>query len=215
MSWGILFDLDGTLLDSLGDLTDAVNYTLAHYGCPARTPEEIATFLGNGALHLIKMSLPGKETDPEAEEALAFYQPYYRAHSNIKTGPYDGILPALKELSKKYPLAIVTNKPHGAAVPLCKAQFGDVYTLGEEPGYPRKPAADMLFKAMTAIGVDKCVYVGDTEVDILTAKNATMPCLSVTWGFRTKTQLLDAGANYLCDDPADMPKMIEEILNGK
>ncbi len=215
MSWGILFDLDGTLLDTLGDLTDSVNYTLAHYGCPPRTQAEISAFLGNGALHLIKMSLPGKDTDPDPEEALAFYQPYYRAHSNIKTGPYSGVLPALAELSKKYPLAIVTNKPHGAAVPLCKAQFGDIYAIGEEPGCPRKPAADMLYKAMAAIGVDKCVYVGDTEVDILTAKNAGVSCLSVTWGFRTREQLLSAGAENLCDDPLDMPKMIEEILNGK
>ena len=161
------------------------------------------------------MSLPGKDTDPDPEDALAFYQPYYRAHSNIKTGPYSGVLPALAELSEKYPLAIVTNKPHGAAVPLCKAQFGDIYAIGEEPGCPRKPAADMLYKAMAAIGVDKCVYVGDTEVDILTAKNAGVPCLSVTWGFRTREQLLAAGAKNLCDDPLDMPKMIEEILNGK
>ncbi len=215
MSWGILFDLDGTLLNSLEDLTDSVNYTLAHYGCPPRTLEEISTFLGNGALHLIQKSLPGKDTDPDAKEALAFYQTYYRAHSNIKTGPYDGILPALAELSQKYPLAIVTNKPHGAAVPLCKAQFGDIYTLGEEPGCPRKPAADMIYKAMTAIGVDKCVYVGDTEVDILTAKNAGQPCLTATWGFRTREQLLAAGAEYLCDNPLDMPKMIEEIIHGK
>ena len=215
MKWGILFDLDGTLLDSLEDLTDSVNYTLAHYGCPPRTLREIRSFLGNGALRLIEMSLPGKDTDPDAKEALAFYQAYYRGHSNIKTGPYTGILQTLEELGKKYPLAIVTNKPHGAAVPLCKAQFGDIYTLGEEPGCPRKPAADMVHKAMAAIGADKCVYVGDTEVDVLTAQNADVPCLTVTWGFREREELLAAGAKYICDDPSHMPKIIEEIINGK
>lgn len=215
MKTGILFDLDGTLLDSLPDLTDSVNYTLAHYGLPPRTKEEISRFLGNGALRLIHLSLPGKATDPDPEEVLAFYQTYYRTHSNIKTAPYPGILSAIKTLSEKYSLAIVTNKPHGAAVPLCKAQFGDVYALGVEKDCPRKPAADMVYKAMAAIGVDRCVYVGDTEVDILTAKNANVPCLTVTWGYRNRAELLEAGAKYICDDPASLPQKIEEILNGK
>ena len=215
MTYGILFDLDGTLLSSLEDLTDAVNYTLAHYGCPSRTLREIREFIGNGALRLIELSLPGKATDPDAKEVLAFYQQYYRTHSNIKTAPYAGILEALEELKKQYPLAIVTNKPQGAAVPLCKEQFGDIYTLGEEPGCPRKPAPDMVHKAMAAIGVEKCVYVGDTEVDLLTAQNAGVPCLSVTWGYRTQQELLEAGAEHFCDDPLDMPKIIEEIIHGK
>lgn len=215
MKYGILFDLDGTLLNSLGDLTDSVNYTLTHYGCPTRTEKEIRRFLGNGALRLIQLSLPGKDTDPDDQEALAFYQTYYRAHCNIKTAPYEGILAALEELGKKYPLAIVTNKPQGSAQPLCKKQFGDIYALGEEPGCPRKPAADMVKKALAAIGVDTCVYVGDTEVDILTARNAGVPCLTVTWGFREREELMEAGAKYICDDPLDMPKIIEEIINGK
>lgn len=214
MSIGILFDLDGTLLDSLQDLTDSVNYTLAHYGQSPRTPEEVSRFLGNGALQLIRLSLSNQDA-VDAEEALRFYQAYYRTHSNIKTAPYPGILAALAQLSQTYPVAIVTNKPHGAAVPLCKAQFGDVFTLGVEEGCPRKPAADMVYKAMAAIGADRCVYVGDTEVDILTAKNAGVPCLSVTWGYRTRQELLEAGAEYFCDDPADLPKMIEEIIHGK
>ncbi len=215
MKYGILFDLDGTLLSSLEDLTDAVNYTLAHYGCPSRTLQEIREFIGNGALRLIELSLPGKDTDPDAKEVLAFYQQYYRSHSNIKTAPYTGILEALEELKKEYPLAIVTNKPHGAAVPLCKEQFGDIYTLGEEPGCPRKPAPDMVFKAMAAIGVEKCVYVGDTEVDMLTAGNAGGPCLTVTWGYRDREELMAQGAKYLCDDPRDLPRKIEEIIHGK
>ena len=212
MKYGILFDLDGTLLDSLPDLTDSVNYTLAHYGHPPRTQKEIGSFLGNGALQLIRLAMSGAEN---AEEALEFYQAYYRTHCNIKTAPYPGILAALEKLSETYPVAIVTNKPHGAAVPLCKAQFGGVYTLGVEADCPRKPAADMVYKAMAAIGADRCVYVGDTEVDILTAKNADVPCLSVTWGYRTQQELEEAGAAYLCSDPADMPKMIEEIIHGE
>lgn len=215
MNYGILFDLDGTLLSTLEDLTDSVNYTLAHYGCPPRTLKEIRSFLGNGALRLIELSLPGKDTDPDPEEALAFYQQYYRAHSNIKTAPYAGVLEALEALGKKYPLGIVTNKPNGAAVPLCKAQFGDIYTLGEETDCPRKPAPDMVHKAMAAIGVENCVYVGDTEVDLLTAKNAGVPCLTVTWGYRDREDLTALGAKYICDDPRDMPRKIEEIIHGK
>lgn len=215
MKYGILFDLDGTLLNTLEDLTDSVNYALAHYGCPPRTSAEIRSYLGNGALQLIRMALPGTDTDPDANEVLAFYQQYYRAHSSIKTAPYEGVLQALEQLGKKYPLAIVTNKPHGAAQPLCKKQFVDIYALGEEPGCPRKPAADMVYKAMQAIGVDACVYVGDTEVDIQTAQNANVPCLTVTWGFRDPPELLAAGAKYLCEHPLDMPGKIEEIINGK
>lgn len=215
MKYGILFDLDGTLLSTLEDLTDSVNYALKHYGCPLRTQKEIRSYLGNGALQLIQKSLPGKDTDPDAEEVLAFYKEYYQTHCNIKTGPYRGIPAALDALGEKYPLAIVTNKPNCSARPLCKEQFGDIYTLGEEAGCPRKPAADMVVKAMNAIGVERCVYVGDTEVDILTAENAGMPCLTVSWGFRDREDLVAAGAKYICDDPADMPKMIEEIIHGE
>ena len=182
MKTGILFDLDGTLLNTLEDLKDAVNFVLRSYNCPERTLEEVRTFIGTGAKNLIRKALPGKENDPPLEQALADYQVYYNAHSQVKTRPYDGILEALAYLRAKYPVAIVSNKPDVPVKSLCKDYFDDVYALGEVADLPRKPAPDMLFKAMKDIGVDRCIYVGDSEVDVITAGNAGMPCLSVTWG---------------------------------
>lgn len=212
MKTGILFDLDGTLLDTLGDLTDSVNYTLSVYNCPPRTIEEVRQFIGNGAQKLIERSLPGKENDPPVEEVLATYQAYYKTHSQIKTKPYDGVVEALHQLQKKYPVAIVSNKPDAATKVLCKEFFGDVYARGESTDCPRKPAPDMLIKAMEIIGVDTCIYVGDSEPDILTAKNLGVKCLSVLWGFRNQKELETVGGKYFCDDPQKLPQMLEEML---
>ena len=209
----ILFDLDGTLLDSLGDLTDSTNYTLAQYGCPARSMDEIRSFVGNGAEMLIKLALPGKESDPPVAEALATYKAYYATHSRIKPKPYDGILEALAEISKTYPIAIVSNKPDVATKSLAKELFGGIPAWGESSDCQRKPAPDMLYKAMQALGADRCIYVGDSEVDVTTAKNAGCKCLAVLWGFRDKQTLVDAGAEYFCQDPRDMAKMIEELAH--
>ena len=211
----ILFDFDGTLLDSLGDLTDSVNYTLAQYGCPPRTQEEIRSFIGNGAEYLIRKALPGKETDPPVAEALATYKAYYATHARIKTKPYDGILEALAEISARYPVGIVSNKPDVATKTLAEELFGGIPAWGESADCQRKPAPDMLHKAMKELGADRCVYVGDSEVDVATAKNAGCKCLSVLWGFRDEQVLLDAGARYLCENPADMAPMIEDMLYGK
>ena len=212
MKTGILFDLDGTLLDTLGDLTDSVNYTLSVYNCPPRTMEDVRNFIGNGAKKLIERSLPGREDDPPVDEVLATYQAYYKTHSQIKTKPYDGVVNALQELQKKYPIAIVSNKPDAATKVLCKEFFGDVYARGESTDCPRKPAPDMLIKAMEIIGVDTCIYVGDSEPDILTAKNLGVKCLSVLWGFRNQAELEAVGGQYFCDDPQKLPQMLEEMM---
>ena len=212
MKTGILFDLDGTLLDTLGDLTDSVNYTLSVYNCPPRTMEEIREFIGNGAKKLIERSLPGKENDPPVEEVLAAYQAYYKTHSQIKTKPYDGVVEVLQQLQKKYPIAIVSNKPDAATKVLCKEFFGDVYARGESTDCPRKPAPDMLLKAMKIIGADTCIYVGDSEPDILTAKNLGVKCLSVLWGFRNQKELEAVGGRYFCDDPKKLPQMLEDMM---
>ena len=214
MKIGVLFDLDGTLLNTLDDLADAVNATLNKYGCPERTAEEVRQFIGNGAERLIRLALPGKEDDPPVAEVLAYYQDYYAAHTQIKTRPYDGILDALQQVAEKYPVAIVSNKPDNAVKPLCRDYFGDVYARGESNDCPRKPAPDMVKKAMAEIGVDACVYVGDSDVDVLTAKNAGMPCLSVLWGFRDRSCMEAVGGKHFCKKPGDMlpilTKMIEE-----
>ena len=208
----ILFDLDGTLLNTLDDLADAVNVTLTHFGCPGRTMEEVRQFVGNGAERLIRQALPGKADDPDVSQVLAYFKTYYAAHSQVKTRPYDGILEALAEVKKEFPVAIVSNKPDNAVKILCSQYFGDVFALGESSACPRKPAPDMVYKAMEAIGVDRCVYVGDSEVDVRTAKNAGVPCLSVLWGFRDQETLVEAGADHFCENPHDLLKDLKEMI---
>jgi phosphoglycolate phosphatase len=209
MKIGVLFDLDGTLLDTLEDLTDSVNYALGLFGYPERTLEEVRSFIGTGAANLIRKSVPeGADYVP----VLAEYQVYYREHCRIKTGPYPGIPQALESVMTKYPVAIVSNKPDGAVKALCADYFPGVYARGESDDCPRKPAPDMLYKAMEAIGVDRCVYVGDSEVDVVTADNAGGACLSVTWGFRNEDVLKEAGAQRICCSTAELPRMIDEIV---
>lgn len=216
MKTGILFDLDGTLLDTLGDLHAAVNHVLDEFGYPLRTIEEVCRFVGNGAAQLIRLAVPA---DADWKPVLAAFQTYYANHCDILTAPYAGIPEALVVLGEKYPLAVVSNKPDQAVKELAKVYFPTLYARGESVDCPRKPAPDMVFKAMEAIGVDHCVYVGDSDVDILTAKNAAVPCLSVTWGFRNETELAEAGAAYFCCEPAQLLNCIETILeremNGK
>ncbi len=215
MKTGIIFDLDGTLLDTLEDLKDAVNYALAQFDCPGRTAREVCSFVGNGVAKLIERALPGAANDPDPKEVLAVYHTYYNANCQVKTAPYPGILDVLAILGEKYPLAIVSNKPDVAVKSLCRLHFGDIYARGETADCPRKPAPDMVFQTMEKLGLDSCIYVGDSEVDVQTAKNANVPCVSVTWGFRTQAQLQEAGAEYLCHEAAQLPQIIEEIINGK
>ena len=213
MKTAILFDLDGTLLDTLQDLTDATNYALAQFGCPLRTGEYVRSIVGNGALRQMTLALP-EDSGIAPEGILAVYKPYYEANCNRKTQPYGGIPMVLDELGEKYALGIVTNKPHGAAVELCRKHFPGIYTLGQQDGCPRKPDAAMVRKAMEALGADRCVFVGDSEVDVRTAKNADIPCLTVLWGFRDREELKAAGAKYFCENAKDLPAMIDKILQG-
>ena len=217
MKTGILFDLDGTLLSTLEDLQDAVNYTMKFYNCPERTLEEVRTFVGYGAKHLLQSALPGRENDPPLDEVMATYQAYYATHCKIKTRPYEGILEALQAISGEFPIAIVSNKPDIATKPLCWDYFGgEIFALGQSDALPKKPAPDMLFAAMKEIGADRCIYVGDSEVDVQTAKNAGMPCLSVLWGFRDKECLTEHGANHFCDDPKNLLYCLKEMVeNGQ
>ncbi|MBQ8834192.1 MAG: HAD-IA family hydrolase [Oscillospiraceae bacterium] len=210
--YGILFDLDGTLLDTLEDIRDAINHSLRQCGYPERTLAEARQFVGNGAKRLMEQAVPPGE-DPA--RALAEFQAYYPAHCQIKTRPYDGILPALAAISAKYPIAIVSNKPDIAVQPLCGHYFPGIYARGEHPGCPRKPAPDMVYRTMADIGVEKCIYIGDSEVDVLTAKNAGVPCVSVLWGFRDKADMEAVGGNCFCETPETLTETIEEIIHGK
>lgn len=214
MKLGVLFDLDGTLLDTLGDIQCAVNYVLALYDCPPRSLEEVKSFIGNGAVQLLRLALAGRRSEADLESAVQQWRGYYGDHFMEKTCPYPGIPEAVAELGKQYPIAIVSNKPNAFSRPLAERFFPGVYALGEQAGTPRKPAPDMIRKAMAQIGVDTCIYVGDSDVDILTATNAGAPCVSVTWGFREKACLVEAGGKLFCDDPKDLPTIIEKIAKS-
>lgn len=211
----VLFDLDGTLLDTLDDLTASTNAALSAFSLPPRTRDEVRRFVGNGAERLIRLALPGKETDPPVEEVLKAFREHYNAHCLDRTRPYVGILEALEALSM--PAAIVSNKPDSAVKPLCSRFFPGIPAFGETADCPRKPAPDMLFRGLAALSADRCVYVGDSEVDILTAKNAGVPCLSVLWGFRDKDTLEAAGGTVFCRTPEELPAILNqwEKDNGK
>ena len=212
MKTGILWDLDGTLLDTLADLTDALNYAMTQFGYPHRTMEDVRRFIGNGAHRLIALSVP---EGADVDAVLQVYKDYYDTHCQIKTKPYAGIPEALAVLGEKYPMAVVSNKPDSAVKPLCGQYFPGIFARGESADCPRKPAPDMLLKTMEAIGVERCIYVGDSEVDVLTARNAGVPVLSVLWGFRDRKEIEAAGGQHFCDDPAMLVEKLEEIINGK
>ena len=212
---GILFDLDGTLLNTLEDLTDATNYALSRFGYPSRTVEEVRRAIGNGAANQIRKSLPEGTPEETVQQVLEVYKPYYTQNCQIKTRPYPGIPEALEILKKKYPVGIVSNKPDAAVKALCAEYFPGIYALGETPDCPRKPAADMVYQGMKAIGADRCIYVGDSEVDVLTAKNAEVPCLCVLWGFRDREDMTAVGGVHFCADPLQLPQKIEELIHGK
>ena len=204
-----IFDLDGTLMNTLGDLLDATNYMLAKYGFPLCDMGRLRKAVGNGALNQLRCCFP--ETVPE-EELLAYveeYKPYYAQHCEEKTAPYEGVAELLAELKKRgVPMAIVTNKPDEAAQRLCKRWFGewiDLY-VGERSGIPRKPAGDMVHLALKELGVaaETAVYVGDSEVDLATARNSGLDCISCLWGFRDKEMLVELGAENLAEKPADI-----------
>ena len=212
MKTGILWDLDGTLLDTLEDLVDAVNFALGEFGYPTRSVEEVRCFVGNGAHRLIERAVP---ENGDVSAVFDTFRAYYNAHCQIKTKPYDGIMEALRKLGEKYPMAVVSNKPDSAVKPLCAAYFPGLYARGESTDCPRKPAPDMVFKAMEAIGVERCVYVGDSEVDVLTARNAGVPCLSVLWGFRDRTEIEEAGGSHFCEHTEELVEKLEELINGQ
>ena len=213
MKTGILFDLDGTLLNTLEDLLDATNAALGHFGRPRRTLAELRAFVGNGARNQIRLSLSGRDDDPDLDRVLEWYKEYYGAHCQIKTAPYQGVLEALAE--QPNPIPNVSNKPDAAVKTLCAQYFPGIFALGESAACPRKPAPDMVYQAMKAIGVEKCIYVGDSEVDIRTARNADVPCLSVLWGFRDRDVLEGEGGRCFCADPAELPARIEELSRGQ
>lgn len=205
----IIFDLDGTLLYTLEDLTLSVNHALAGFTDVRRSLEEVRTFVGNGVRKLMIRSLPGGEENPCFEEAFAEFCRHYTEHCRDHTRPYSGIPELVQELARYgKKLGIVSNKPDREVKEMNEAYFGGIFgaALGEREGVRRKPAPDSLNEAMKELDSDPAhtLYVGDSEVDILTAANAGVDCLSVTWGFRTQEHLREAGATRFIHEPGEL-----------
>ena len=213
MKTGILFDLDGTLLDTLEDLYISINYVLEKLGYPARSRAEVRHFVGNGAYRLMEQAIPA---GADVNEALEEFLIHYNSTCNDGfTAPYPGVPEMLAQLQKTYPVAVVSNKPDAAVKSLCAKYFPGIPALGVTDEIPRKPAPDMVYKTMEVLGVDGCIYVGDSEVDLLTARNAGVPCLSVLWGFRDKEELKTAGGSIFCTEVSQLPTMITEMTASR
>lgn len=209
----IIFDLDGTLLNTLEDLSDSVNYALELHGFPVRKITEIRSFVGNGVARLMELSIPDGINNPKYEKCLADFCHHYSMNMQNKTDVYNGIMDILKQLSKEnYKIAIVSNKLDKAVKGLNKTYFIDYIkvAIGESNGISKKPAPDTVFKALEELGStpNKAVYVGDSEVDVKTAKNSGVLCVGVTWGFRDRDVLEREGADYIIDKPEDLMGII-------
>lgn len=205
----VIFDLDGTLLNTLEDLRDSTNAALRAFGFPERTTDEVRRFVGNGVRLLMIRATPGGEENPQFEEILAYFRRHYAEHCFDQTRPYDGILPMLDRLQEAgIALAVVSNKFDAAVRELCDRYFSAqiAVAIGEREGVRKKPAPDSVLRAMRELHADpsESLYVGDSEVDIETARNAGIPCVSVTWGFRDRDFLLAHGASALIDDPSEL-----------
>ncbi len=209
----IIFDLDGTLLNTLEDLADATNWALRKNGMPERALEEVRMFVGNGVRKLIERAVPDGEENPLFEQTFEDFKRYYVVHCHDKTCLYDGVgemLHALKE--RGFQLAIVSNKLQAGVDELYERYFKDTVAVavGERPEIQRKPAPDMVELALQALGVTKeeAVYVGDSDVDLQTARNSGLPCISVLWGFRDKEFLQAHGATTLIASPSDLVNLL-------
>ena len=209
----VIFDLDGTLTDTLGDLKNSVNHAMREFGFPERTLDEVRLFVGNGVKRLVDLSVPENTDSETAAKCLAVFKEYYKNNSLVETKPYNGIISMLEALkSNGIKTAVVTNKMHEAAEDIVGLFFGEIIdiTVGQVDGVAQKPQPDGINFVLKKLGVskEKAVYVGDSEVDCITAKNAGIPCIGVTWGFRDKSVLLENSADYIADIPEDIVKYV-------
>lgn len=212
-----LYDLDGTLLDTLADLTDAVNAVFGSMGFPAVTKDEARAALGNGARRLIAKLMPEGSNNPRYEETVSTFRAYYREHCTVLTKPYPGIEKMLARLSKRGALqGIVSNKPSPAAIECCELYFPGYLAIGEKAPLRIKPAPDMIHEAVKQLGssLERCVYIGDSEVDIETGKNADIPVITVSWGFRSREELIRAGASIIADSADELEKILAGYIGG-
>ncbi len=205
----IIFDMDGTVLNTLDDLTESVNYVLDKFKMPKRSLEEYRQFFGNGIKFALKCAVPEGTPEEIIDEMLPHFREHYNAHCLDKTRPYDGIPELMRKLKEKgYKMAIVSNKIDSAVKELNErffAEYVDV-AIGEKAGIKRKPAPDTVIEALKELGSKKeeAVYIGDSEVDFKTAVNSEIPCISVLWGFRDKERLIKEGATIFADNPEEV-----------
>ncbi|MBE5959898.1 MAG: HAD-IIIA family hydrolase [Lachnospiraceae bacterium] len=210
----IIFDLDGTLLDTLRDLQESVNHTLTHYQYPPRTLDEVRRFVGNGVRVLLTRAFPAGTSEERIEEALVIFRNHYSVHMYDHTRLYEGIDAMLSELSKAgYRLAIVSNKMDSAVKDLDQKFFNGMIELAiGAPKEHKKPDPYAVLKVMEALSCtpEECLYVGDSEVDIETAHNASLPCVGVSWGFRGHEFLKEHEAHFIIDHPSELISLLNQ-----
>lgn len=207
-----IFDLDGTLLNTINDLAASCNYALRSCGMPGRTVDEVRRFVGNGVRLLMVRAIPGGDSNPRFDEAYAIFRQHYLHHSLDTTKPYDGIEELIAELNAagKH-VAVVSNKFYAATQSLVRHFFGDTIkvAIGERENIRKKPAPDTVLEALRQLDMpaETAVYIGDSDVDIDTARNCGMPCISVLWGFRDRQFLIDHGATTLVSEPREIAEI--------
>ena len=210
----VIFDMDGTVLDTLDDLAESVNYVLRKYGMPERSKDEYRQFFGSGIRSALRCAVPPQYSDDVIDGMIPVFKEYYNQHCLDRTKPYSGIPELMAELRKRgYKLAIVSNKIDSAVKELNHRFFSDYVSVavGEKAGVRRKPAADTVLAALAELDAlrDEAVCIGDSEVDLQTAANAGLPCIAVLWGFRDKDFLSENGARVFADDPKDILSILK------
>ncbi len=210
----IIFDMDGTILNSIDDIVESVNHAFTFKGYPKQSLDAVRMAIGNGATTLINRLVPKHLTNEEKQSVFDKYKAHYDAHSNVKTGPYDGIMDLLDHLKHKgYKLAVVSNKLEYLVEELNATIFRNYFdvSIGEIVGIPVKPAPDMLYKSLKLLGIqkDEALFIGDSDVDMLTAFNAGLKSVGVTWGYRDQKTLEENHATYIIHKPSELLDVIE------
>lgn len=212
----VIFDLDGTLLNTLDDLTDSINFAMDKMGVPVHTADEVRMMVGNSAHFLIRAAMPEGTQEDEILRCMAVFEEHYHSNLRNKTAPYKGILQMLSAVKAKgYKTAVVSNKGDAFTKELVRDFFGEYIgvAVGRSEKFPRKPAPDTVWYALELLGSEKetSVYVGDSEVDVITARNAQMACISCLWGFRDKETLEKEKPAVIIDSPEQLIKAVESL----